>query len=236
VLLITWRIGWLRGAQLARKGYSELDPKIGDASLALMGLLLGFTFAMALGKHDRRREMVINDSNSIGDFYTCCSLLKEPQRSQLRALVRDYAEHRLNVAKLLLDEKDLEAKLVEMREMQGQMTDLVSQAVDQSTPVAVPLVNTLNEVTSSHAARLAAVRDRLPGSIVALLFLAAIVSLAEIGRQQGAAGKAQWMPTSGFILLVGFAMYITVDLNQPARGLIQVSQQPMEQLLESMGK
>ncbi len=36
--------------------------------------------------------------------------------------------------------------------MQGRMQELVGEAVDGNPPVAVPLVNTLNEVTSSHAA------------------------------------------------------------------------------------
>jgi len=48
-----------------------------DASLAVLGLLLAFTFSTALVKHDQRRLMVVADSNAIGDFYTCASLLKE---------------------------------------------------------------------------------------------------------------------------------------------------------------
>jgi len=36
---------------------------------------------MALQKYDQRRLMLIADSNSIGDFYTCASLLPEPTKS-----------------------------------------------------------------------------------------------------------------------------------------------------------
>src|SRR5437867_2912188 len=70
-LVGAWWAGWVRGVRLARAGNPPPDSKVGDASLALMGLLLGFTFAMAIGKHDHRREMVVTDSNAIGDFYTC---------------------------------------------------------------------------------------------------------------------------------------------------------------------
>ena len=44
--------------------------------------------------------------------------------------------------------------------MHNRMQALVGEAVDGQTPVVVPLVNTLNGVTSSHAARLAALLDR----------------------------------------------------------------------------
>jgi len=37
-----------------------------------------------------------------------------------------------------------------------------------------------------------------------------------------------------FILLVSVAIYVTLDLNRPDRGLIRVSQEPIERLLSSM--
>jgi hypothetical protein len=39
-----------------------------------------------------------------------------------------------------------------------------------------------------------------------------------------------------FILLVGIAVYVTLDLNLPERGLIRVSQEPIQRLLSSMPK
>jgi hypothetical protein len=37
-------------------------------------------------------------------------------------------------------------------------------------------------------------------------------------------------------VLVSFAVYVTLDLNQPERGLIRVSQEPIQRLLSSMIK
>ena len=65
------------------------------------------------------------------------------------------------------------------------MTSLVEQALLAGTPIAVSLTNTLNAVTSNQAARLAAIRDHLPNSILALLFVSAIVTTILIGRNQG---------------------------------------------------
>ncbi len=191
---------------------------------------------MSLVKHDQRRQMVVTDSNAIGDFYTCVSLLKEPVRGKLQAVVHRYVEHRLALAWSLADEATLQQKLDEIQAMHGQMQSLVGKAVDEGTPMVVPLVNTLNEVTSSHAARLMAVRDRLPGSIVLLLFLGAVVSMGLMGKQQGA--SSEWHPgtTIGFTVLVCMVVWVTLDLNQPQRGVITVSQEPLQRLLRGMEK
>jgi hypothetical protein len=235
-MLAGWAVGWWRGRSLRQEARESPPHKLSDAILALLGLLLGFTFAMSLGKHDHRREMVVADSIAIGDFYTCVSLLKEPVRGKLQALVRKYLEHRLPVGHFSMDEAALQRKLDEIQEMHHQMQLRVGEAVDGGTPVVVPLVNTFNALTSSHAARLAAGRDRLPGVIVLLLFLAAVLSMAVVGKQQGAA-KA-WRPGSsmGFAVLVCMVVWVTLDLDQPDHGWIAVSQEPLQRLLKGMEK
>jgi hypothetical protein len=231
-MLAAWRLGIWQGRQLRRLAAEPPSSKFEDAALALLGLLLAFTFSMALGKHDRRREAVVADSNAIGDFYTCATLLPEPARSQLQGVIREYATFRLEVSRRPppLDQQSLARFDI----LQGRMTDLVSRAVNAGTPVTVPLVNTLNEVSSNQALRISAVRDRLPWSIVVLLLLAAMVSTALIGRQQGATGRKGFVDALSFVLMVTLVIYVTLDLNQPSRGLITVSQEPLERLIATM--
>ncbi len=79
---------------------AETAPsKFDDASLALLGLLLAFTFGVSISKHDQRRLAVVADSNAIGDFYTCASLIKEPTRTKLQTVIREYAELRLSLGR-----------------------------------------------------------------------------------------------------------------------------------------
>ena len=120
--------------------------------------------------------------------------------------------------------------------MHGRMTEIVAAAVAEGTPIAVSLANTLNEVTSSHAARLAAYRERLPWSILLLLFVASVVPAFLMGLQQGISQNPHLSGTISFVLLVTMVIYVTLDLNQPGRGLIRVSQEPMERLVQSISK
>jgi hypothetical protein len=91
-------------------------------------------------------------------------------------------------------------------------------------------------VTSSHAARLAARRDRLPPSIVLLLFFAAVLSMVLVGRHQAASEERDFLGTVGIIALVSLVVWVTLDLNQPYRGWITVSQEPMQRILAGIGK
>ncbi|MBV8361079.1 MAG: hypothetical protein JO189_24550 [Deltaproteobacteria bacterium] len=233
ILMIgAWRIGIRLGRSLraGNRATSQFD----GAAMALLGLLLAFAFGTSMGKYEQRRIALIEDSNAIGDFYTCATLLKEPTRSKLQAVIRSYAEQRLEVARQPLNSLNLESALTDFQRMHQQMTTLVDQALSGGTPIAVSLTNTLNAVTSNHTARLAAIRDRLPGSVVALLFVAAIVTATLIGRNQGFSGGFDPGGTLCFVLIVSLAVYVTLDLNLPERGFIRVSQEPIERLISSM--
>jgi hypothetical protein len=233
-MFVAWQFGRWHGRRL-RVEYGEVPvSKFDDASLAILGLLLGFTFSMAIVKHDQRRLMVVADSNAIGDFYTCASLLKEPVRTTLQSVIRDYARLRVELSGRKLDAAEFESALERMQQIHGQMTALVDQALVAGTPIAVSLTNTLNGVTSNHAARLAAIRDRLPASVVLLLLVSAVVASLLVGREQGASDKADLAGTVCFIVLISFVTYVILDLNQPERGSITVSQEPMQRLLSSM--
>ena len=235
----SWLAGRWRGRRLRVKLESRGQTpvsKFEDASLAVLGLLLAFTFSTALGKHDQRRMMVVTDGNAISDFYTCASLLKEPVRTKLRSVIHAYAALRIDLSQHRYDETAFENALRQFQLMHNQMVELVSEALENGTPIAVSLTTTLNAVTSSHAARLAAVRDRLPTSIVLLLFLSAVVAAMLVGREQGAADESDIAGTVCFIVLVSFAVYVTLDLNQPDRGLITVSQEPIQRLLSTMSE
>ena len=76
----------------------------------------------------------------------------------------------------------------------------------------------------------------MPSLIVQLLLLSAVISTLLVGREQGAAGEPDIAGTLCFILLVSFAIFVTLDLDQPDRGLITASQEPMLRLLSTMSR
>ena len=117
-MVVAWVIGRRIGRRLRLKSDGKAAvSKFLDASLAVLGLLLAFTFSTALVKHDQRRLMVVADSNAIGDFYTCASLLKEPIRTRLRQVIHDYAALRVDLSKRAYDAQAFEIALGQFQQM-----------------------------------------------------------------------------------------------------------------------
>jgi hypothetical protein len=58
--------------------------------------------------------------------------------------------------------------------------------------------------------------------------------MALLGREQGVAGKRHYISSLGLMLMISFALYLTLDLNQPRRGLVRLSQEPLERLVKAM--
>jgi len=232
-MLASWYSGLRHGRQKSQRGQDAGD-KLTDASIALLGLLLAFTFAMALGRYEQRRQGMVAESNAIGDFFTCASLLKEPHRSQLQNAIRDYAKIQLDTRPEMLQTVEERKAIDRSQKAVAEMTGIVDQAIEDGTPLVIPLTNTLNNVTSSTAARIAAFEERMPWSIVALLFLCSVVPSFLIGEKQGISRTLYPSESISFVVLVTLVIVVTIDLNQPHRGLIRINQSSLTRLIQSM--
>lgn len=233
LMLMGWWIGIRIGNRQLARGV-EPSTRFADAGLALLGLLLAFTFSFAMTKHDTRRQMVVTDANAIGDYSTTIAMLADPHRARLQAVVKEYVHLRLEFARQHRGEDETQAALKQFADLQNRMTDLTREAIDKNPAVAVPLVNNLNQLTSAHASRLAAIRDRVPVSIEVLLLASGVVAMVLIGKSLAASQKREFFPGLGFTILVSLVVYVTLDLNDPRRGLITVDQEPMQRLYDSL--
>jgi hypothetical protein len=229
-----WGLGNLRGRKLAVDPDHDPGSKVVDAALAVFGLLLAFTFAMTLERHEHRRLMLVEQANTIGDFFTCATIIAPPERTELQATIRRYAEHELEALRDYLSDTDRRQRIQESNLMHNQMTELTSRAVERGTPIALSLTNALNAVTSAHASRTADYEERLPWPVQMMLLAAACGSTFLLGRQQGLAAKKCIAGTISFILLVSLVIFVIKDLSQPRRGWIKVNTEPMVRLVESI--
>jgi len=228
-LLGTWR------GRSSPAPAGDHGTKFTDASMALLGLLLAFTFSMALNRYDDRRTAMVAESNAIGDLYTVASLIPDPGRSTLQTLLAEYISHRLEGRRHRALRYEPAVVLREAQQMHRQATAMVAAAVEEQSPVTVPLVDTLNDVISSFATYVAAYRERLPGIVLILLLLGSVIPAFLMGRQ-GALNTVHRSGPLAFGVLVTLVIYVTFDLNQPSGGLITVGEEPWVQLLQSMTK
>jgi hypothetical protein len=92
------------------------------------------------------------------------------------------------------------------------------------------VLSPVNELIDLHATRLAAARKRLPYLIIGLLILCSAMSIAGIGYGCGISDRRNLLMTGSLVFLVVAALGITIDLDNPRVGLLQLNDAPLEEL------
>src|SRR5262245_64671800 len=65
------------------------------ATLTLLGLIVGFTFSMALGRYDQRKNYEEEEANAIGTEYLRAGLLPAADAAKVRSLLLNYLDQRI---------------------------------------------------------------------------------------------------------------------------------------------
>ena len=90
---LAWRMGF---ARCRKKSEPDKDSgTVRSAVLALLGLLLGFSFAIAGARHEARRELLVEEANSIGTTARRAQLLPESHATKVVQLLREYVPLRI---------------------------------------------------------------------------------------------------------------------------------------------
>jgi hypothetical protein len=232
VLLVALETGF----RVGRWGTDDTDPRgsgqvgaIQGAILGLLGLLLAFSFAAAGGRLLERQDLIVQEANAIGTAYLRADLLDEPHRSELRAALRRYTEHRIEFSRRLRSGLDA-AALAEVERLHARIWTAASAGVASRPASMLGVLGPVNEVIDLHATRLAAGRKRLPPLVMGLLIACSTLAVAVIGYGCGVGGRRRTPLTVSLAVLIATALWITVDLDHPRAGLVRLSDAPLEAL------
>lgn len=229
---------WLH-RQPARSSVADDDSKdegfILSAVLGLLALLVGFTFSMALGRYETRRELVVQEANALGSALLVSQLLDEPARSQLPPLMRQYIGLRLSWHRDVHDASAAGQLLARITAAQSQLWTAVAAAtrLNANPLLARGLVDHMTSAFDVASARKAEAEARIPARVLQVLALYALVSALMLGYVLAGGRKRHLLATSLLFLTLSMALALILDLDRPRRGAIQVSQQPMAELLEA---
>src|SRR6185295_15576050 len=85
------------GRYAGRKFFAERekDGNVLGSLFAILGLMLAFSFGMALTRYERRVDIIIEESNDIGTAILRADLYPEEQRQLFRADFKQYVEARI---------------------------------------------------------------------------------------------------------------------------------------------
>ena len=173
-LLAFWMSAWVGGRLRAwRRGGTEGSREdftfILGGTLTLLGLIIGFTFSMAVGRYDQRKNYEEQEANAIGTEYVRADLLPPAAAAKVRGLLRSYLDQR-TLHYLTRDEQRLRQIDAETARLQGELWSAVAQhASSQPTPVAALVVWGMNDVLNSQGYAQAAWWNRIPAGAWPLL-------------------------------------------------------------------
>lgn len=239
VLLAATEVGFRIGRKPAPPGTETGASPTGTllgASLALLGLLLGFTFSMAVSRFDARKQLVLNESNAIGTANLRSGMLPEPYRTKSADLLRQYVDVRVAYYEVGADDQGVWETVRRAEQVQQQVWSQAAAAMEKDPhSIATGLyVQALNEVIDLEAKRLTALENTVPESVLYLLALVAVVSAAVVGYECGKSNRRYVFSTTSLSLLITLVVIVILDIDRPRRGLIRIGQSSMIRLQESL--
>ncbi|MFY9732330.1 MAG: hypothetical protein WAK24_17105, partial [Candidatus Acidiferrales bacterium] len=112
----------------------DLDVVV-TATLTLLGLIIGFTFSMAITRYDQRKIYEEAEANAIGTEYVRADLLSPADAARVRVLLKEYLDQRVLFYKARR-EKDVQPINDKTAQLQTELWSAVEvPAAKQPTPV-----------------------------------------------------------------------------------------------------
>src|SRR5438046_191678 len=203
------------------------------ATLTLLGLIIGFSFSMALTRYDQRKNLEEAEANAIGTEYIRADLLPSADAVKVRALIRTYLDQRV-LFYTTRDEQQLKQIDARTAQLQAELwAAVLAPAAAQPTPIVALAVSGMNDVLNSQGYTQAAWWNRIP--VAAWGLMAAIAICGNLLLGYGARNaKAERGLHLVLPLIVSISFFLIADIDSPRRGIILVNPQNLLSLAESL--
>jgi hypothetical protein len=206
--------------------------------LALLGLLLAFTFGMAGSRYDDRRNCIINESNAIGTAMLRAGLYPDSVAREFKKEFKNYIDARISFMEAGRNEEKLNLSLKQSTEAGNALWQKAraQSFLESQRTATILMIPSLNEVLDSSSLVNESFNITVPDSIVILLLIFSAVSSFFIGYNCGIKKGFDKLLITGFCALTCVVIYIIFDLDRPRRGLIDNNYQVhlMKELKQSL--
>jgi hypothetical protein len=201
------------------------------ATLTLLGLIIGFTFSMAVSRYDQRKNFEEQEANAIGTEYVRVDALPPADAEKIRSLLKQYLDQRI-LYYMARNEAPLAGINAATMRIQNQLwTATIAPAKAQPTPITALVVAGMNDVLNAQGYAQAAWWNRIPAAAWILLVTISVFCNLLIGY--GVRLKSELL----FLILpivLSISLFLIADIDSPRRGVIHIRAQNLESLKESL--
>jgi hypothetical protein len=203
---------------------SEGTAAVEAALYALLGLLVGFTFAGAQDRLTARRALIVEEANAVGTAYLRLDLLPPEDQPRLRDDLRRYVDGRLAFYEKLLN---LTAARVEKQRCDDLQRSIWRGAVAASAKAgdsraALLVLQSLNQMFDVAGARYAALRNHLPMAIFVQLVVIALVCAFFAGIGMAKRRRPSLLHMVMFAGVIAVTAYVILNLEFPRVGFARL--------------
>lgn len=204
------------------------------ATLGLLAFMLGFTFNMAANRFDLRKQMYVDEISSIGTTYLRASFLPQPYADDLRRLLVEYVDVRVDAA---MNPDHLARGIADSELLHRKLWARVNDfnAVQTPTVLQSLFVQSLNEMIDLHGKRvIVSLQLRIPTTIWVGLFAVTLLAMVLVGYQTAAAQQRNLLVN--IVLAIAFSGVISLiaDLDRATEGTVKLVQQPLLDLQKQL--
>jgi len=224
----------VRRRQEAHGGHApETFTIILTASLTLLGLIVGFTFSMAVSRYDQRKIYEAEEANAIGTEYLRVGLLPASDAAMTRTLLRSYLDQRILLYRTREEDRRVEIRQ-QITQLQRQLWSAVQNAaLAQPSALTALAAAGMNDVINSQGYTQAAWLNRIPTAAWLLMLLIALLCSVMVGYATSGA-TVRSLVLLILPLLLGIAFMLIADIDSPRGGVIHVAAENMAALSETM--
>jgi hypothetical protein len=242
VFVVTLVVLWIaaRAGVAAREKRREMDSEEREdfgvlltGTLTLLGLIIGFTFSMAISRYDQRKNYEEEEANAIGTEYLRAELLPGANVSKVQELLKSYLAERVQFYQSDGGEplRQINARTAELQE---QLWEGVKAPADTSqTAVSALAVAGMNDVLNTQGYTQAAWWNRIPIAAWALMWAIAVCSNFMIGYYLRPA-KRHWVRLIVMPVVVSISFLLIADIDSPRGGIIRVLPQNLVNLQQGL--
>lgn len=201
------------------------------ATLTLLGIIIGFSFSMAVSRYDQRKNYEEEETNAIGTEYLRVELLPVADAAAAKELLKKYLDQRVawystrDPGRLKQIDRDT-------AQVQAGLWSAVRKGAEgQPTAVASLTVSGMNDTLNRQGYTVAAWLNPIPPAAWVLMETVAFLGslLLGIGARRPSAFMLLAVP---FVISVAF--FLIADLDSPRGGLIRVRPQNLINLSNSL--
>jgi len=227
------------GATFLRKRIS-LSPDVREdfntilvTTLTLNGLIIGFSFSMAINRYEQRKNYEEAEANAIGTEYSRADLLPTAVAADVRSLLRQYLDLRVS---FYSTHDDTELPQINARTAASQSAlwaAVSATAAVHPTPIVALAVAGMNDVLNAQGYTQAAWWNRIPAGAWILMAAIGLTSHVLLGYgAQSAKAESALFVVLPFVVAVSFLLI--ADIDSPRSGIIRVHPQNLISLAASL--